>query len=197
MKGINELWTPRVAIWSILVVIIGLGSALLPYICQAITWTNADILSMTPQGKFHWVFFMIFVMILEDVVSTMANILSRSHCIKTSHHKLLKHLQSILIISKFVKITVSTWVGCFSYFCDWETKNNVIITNGSVFNCCKGSRISQHHHRMTLVDLLHHTLALWRYIHQLFLYTQIGLKLISTSEWQLWISISHHLAITA
>ena len=53
------------------------------------------------------------------------------------------------------------------------------------------------HHSWSLTSRECRTLAPWRHIHLLFLHAQIGAKAIFTSEWQPWISLSHHPVCTA
>ena len=48
------------------------------------------------------------------------------------------------------------------------------------------------HHSWSVKSCKREVLALWHHIHRLFLHVQIDAKAISTSEYQLWISISHH-----
>ena len=53
------------------------------------------------------------------------------------------------------------------------------------------------HHNWSVTSREREALALWRHIHRLFLHTQVGPKAIFTSEYQPWISISHHPVFTA
>ena len=53
------------------------------------------------------------------------------------------------------------------------------------------------HHNWSVTSREREALALWRHIRWLFLHAQIGAKAIFTSEYQPWISISHHPVFTA
>ena len=48
------------------------------------------------------------------------------------------------------------------------------------------------HHSWSVTSPEREVLALWQHIRRLFFHMQIGAKVIFTSEYQPWISISHH-----
>ena len=87
------------------------------------------------------------------------------------------------------------------YFMSWTHRSATNNHRSLILPLSLGTVFSDltlwRHHSWSVTSRERDALALWRHIRWLFLHAQMGAKAIFTSEYQPWISISHHPVSTA